>query len=168
MHWKVQSCAAFNAYNPDVLVYLLYTWHNRIGSFHYKSLLLWLQLQFTGVLFTFSVFEYMKQHFMQHKRSASLVKWITEHKPLRFRSVSRRNDVINKCHRTTLSLYETLCPPAVGGDHNATDGRWQKERWPLLENCLRVSAAHTVKLVAFSLQHPSFSHSPRSGRTARH
>lgn len=74
----------------------------------------------------------------------------------------------HKWHTTTVPIYETLCPVLrLAGGHNATDGSLQKGALITSRRIVCVfSPAHRVKLVAFSLQHPSFSHSPQS-RAAR-
>lgn len=66
-------------------------------------------------------------------------------------------------HRTTLSIYETLCLILRLAEFTMPQtAAYRRSVDHFSQNTQRGSPAHGAKLMAFSLQHPSFSHSPRA------
>lgn len=118
--------------------------------------------------FNIPVFEDMKQHFLYINEACPQ----QNGSPGESFSVSDQffseimSSMSSQGHITT--PYDTLCPVLRSAEFTVPQtAAYRRNVDHFSQNSLRSSLAHRLTFVAFSLQHPSFSHSPHS-RATRH
>lgn len=149
-------------------VFQFYTIKKTVGILSFCIIAYYTCVHSALVHFNIPVFEDMKQHF----------RYINEAHPQQNGSPGESFSVSDQFFSEMMSSmssqghittpYDTLCPVLRSAGFTVPQtAAYRRSVDHFSQNSLRASLAHRLTLVAFSLQHPSFSHSPHS-RATRH